>query len=42
MLQRDGFTGPYSLHVEYLGGGTTEENYQALVRDLKLLREWVG
>ena len=40
-LKEDGFDGPISLHVEYLGRGTTEENLAALRRDLGVLRKWL-
>jgi sugar phosphate isomerase/epimerase len=40
-LQADQFKGPISLHVEYLGGGTTQENLDALRRDFGVLRGWL-
>jgi sugar phosphate isomerase/epimerase len=40
-LQADNFKGPISLHVEYLGDGTTEENVAALRRDFGVLRGWL-
>jgi sugar phosphate isomerase/epimerase len=40
-LQADQFKGPISLHVEYLGDGTTQENLDALRRDLGVLRGWL-
>jgi sugar phosphate isomerase/epimerase len=40
-LQADGFEGPISLHVEYLGDGTVEENVAALRRDFGVLRGWL-
>jgi sugar phosphate isomerase/epimerase len=40
-LQADQFKGPISLHVEYLGGGTTQENLYALRRDFGVLRGWL-
>jgi sugar phosphate isomerase/epimerase len=40
-LLADGFAGPISLHVEYLGRGTVQENLDALRRDLGVLRGWL-
>jgi sugar phosphate isomerase/epimerase len=40
-LLADGFAGPISLHVEYLGSGTVQENLDALRRDLGVLRGWL-
>jgi sugar phosphate isomerase/epimerase len=40
-LQADQFKGPISLHVEYLGRGTTQENLAALRRDYGVLRGWL-
>jgi sugar phosphate isomerase/epimerase len=40
-LQAERFKGPISLHVEYLGDGTTQENLDALRRDLGVLRSWL-
>jgi len=40
-LQADNFAGPISLHVEYLGRGSTQENLAALRRDLGVLRGWL-
>ena len=40
-LRADNFTGPISLHVEYLGNGTAQENAAALQRDLGTLRTWL-
>ena len=40
-LQADQFKGPISLHVEYLGRGTTQENLDALRRDYGVLRGWL-
>jgi sugar phosphate isomerase/epimerase len=40
-LMADKFAGPISLHVEYLGQGTAQENVAANARDLKVLREWL-
>ena len=40
-LKADNFTGPISLHVEYLGDGSTQENVAALRRDLATLRSWL-
>ena len=42
MLQEDGFEGPYSIHVEYLGGRSAEENLEAMKRDLAVLRRWLA
>lgn len=42
MVQRDGFDGPISLHVEYLGKAGTQANIDALRRDLKVLRGWLS
>jgi sugar phosphate isomerase/epimerase len=40
-LLADGFTGPISLHVEYLDDGDAQENLAALRRDLAVLRGWL-
>jgi sugar phosphate isomerase/epimerase len=40
-LLANGFAGPISLHVEYLGDGDTKENLAALRRDLGVLRGWL-
>jgi sugar phosphate isomerase/epimerase len=40
-LQADQFKGPISLHVEYLGQGSTQENLDALRRDYGVLRGWL-
>lgn len=40
-LVADKFAGPISLHVEYLGEGTAQENAAAITRDLKVLRTWL-
>lgn len=40
-LLADGFAGPISLHVEYLGDGDAQENLAALRRDLGVLRGWL-
>jgi sugar phosphate isomerase/epimerase len=40
-LLADGFAGPISLHVEYLGDGDAQENLAALRRDLGVLRGWM-
>jgi sugar phosphate isomerase/epimerase len=37
----DGFAGPISLHVEYLGREGAKENLAALRRDLEVLRGWL-
>ena len=42
MIKRDGFAGPISLHVEYLGDDGTQANVDALRRDLKVLRGWLS
>jgi sugar phosphate isomerase/epimerase len=40
-LLADGFAGPISLHVEYLGSKGAQENLAALRRDLGVLRGWL-
>lgn len=40
--QASGINCPISLHVEYLGHGTAEENLAAMTRDLKVLRKWLA
>src|SRR5262245_8175047 len=40
-LKADKFSGPISLHVEYLTKGTAQENAAALTGDLKTLRNWL-
>lgn len=42
MVKQDNFQGPISLHVEYLKEGSTQENIDALRRDLKVLRGWLS
>ncbi len=47
MLMKTGYSGPISLHVEYLGGKATDpavlkEFREAHVRDLKTLQQWLG
>ncbi len=42
IVQQDNFQGPISLHVEYLKEGSTQENIDALRRDLKVLRGWLS
>ena len=42
MVKRDGFQGPISLHVEYLGKAGTQANIAALRRDLQVLRGWLS
>ncbi len=42
MIKQDGFDGPISLHVEYLGKAGTQANIDALRRDLKVLRGWLS
>jgi len=41
MLNRDNFQGPISLHVEYLPKAGTQENINALRRDLRALKKWL-
>ncbi len=41
MVKASDFSGPYSLHVEYLGKEGTEANIAALKRDLSVLRDWL-
>lgn len=40
--QQSGINCPISLHVEYLGKGTAQENLDAMTRDLKVLRKWLA
>lgn len=42
MIHADGFAGPVSLHVEYLGDEGTQANIEALRADLKKLRSWLS
>lgn len=47
MLAKSGYSGPISLHVEYLKGNAKEAAFlkecrDAHVRDLKVLKEWMG
>jgi len=42
MVKADGFDGPISLHVEYLGKEGTKANIDALRRDLKVLKGWLS
>lgn len=42
MVKKDGFSGPISLHVEYLDKEGTQANIDALRRDLWVLREWLS
>lgn len=42
MVRESEFTGPYSLHVEYLGKEGVEANVVALKRDQKQLRDWIA
>lgn len=42
MVRESEFTGPYSLHVEYLGKEGVEANVAALKRDQKQLRDWIA
>lgn len=41
-VKADGFNGPISLHVEYLGNVGIQQNVDALRRDLQLLRNWLS
>jgi sugar phosphate isomerase/epimerase len=41
MLRATDFTGPASVHVEYLPKGTAEENLAALKTDFATLRAWL-
>ena len=41
-LKQSGFTGPISLHVEYLGEAGVAENLAAMKNDLATLREWLA
>jgi sugar phosphate isomerase/epimerase len=40
MLQNSDFSGPISVHVEYLTNGSAKENIAALKTDFATLREW--
>jgi sugar phosphate isomerase/epimerase len=42
IIKQDNFQGPVSLHVEYLENGSTQENIDALRRDLNVLRGWLN
>jgi sugar phosphate isomerase/epimerase len=42
IVKQDNFQGPISLHVEYLPKGSTQENIDALRRDLKVLKGWLA
>lgn len=42
IVKKDNFQGPISLHVEYLKKGSTQDNIDALRRDLKVLRGWLS
>lgn len=42
IVKKDNFTGPISLHVEYLKKGSTQDNIDALRRDLKVLKKWLA
>ena len=42
LVKQENFRGPISLHVEYLKKGSTQENIDALRRDLKVLRGWLS
>jgi len=42
LVKASGFTGPMSLHVEYLGQGTVAENLAAMQTDLATLRSWLA
>jgi sugar phosphate isomerase/epimerase len=39
-LQKTNFTGPISVHVEYLPDGSAAENFAAMKRDLATLKNW--
>ena len=41
-VKEDNFQGPISLHVEYLKEGSTQDNIDALRRDLGILRSWLS
>ncbi len=41
LLKRDGFAGPYSLHVEYHPPGGAPAYIDALRRDLGVLKKWL-
>ncbi len=41
MLKDDNFSGPYSLHVEYLPKEGTQANIDAIRRDVDVLRDWL-
>ncbi|MBX3426216.1 MAG: sugar phosphate isomerase/epimerase [Pirellulales bacterium] len=42
LLRQDAFSGPVSLHVEYLPDAGVAENLQALRRDYALLAKWLA
>lgn len=42
IVKEDNFSGPISLHVEYLKKGSTQDNIDALRRDLKVLKSWLA
>ncbi|MBX3435072.1 MAG: sugar phosphate isomerase/epimerase [Pirellulales bacterium] len=42
LLRRDEYSGPVSLHVEYLPEAGVSENLQALRRDYALLTKWLA
>ncbi|MBI3463641.1 MAG: hypothetical protein HY000_11375 [Planctomycetes bacterium] len=41
-LQKSGYTGPISVHVEYLEQAGVRENAEALRTDLATLRAWLA
>jgi sugar phosphate isomerase/epimerase len=42
LVDKSTFSGPVSVHVEYLGDGDAAENAAALRDDFATLREWMG
>jgi sugar phosphate isomerase/epimerase len=43
LITQSGFTSPYSIHIEYLGGKAGREECEtAFKRDLKTLRSWLA
>ena len=42
LLQHSKYTGPISVHVEYLQKGSSRDNLEALGKDLQVLRGWLG
>ena len=41
LVKQSNFSGPFSLHVEYLGDEGLEPNLQALQDDLVTLKQWL-